>query len=85
MDAFPSDTKKNPKDCMEISLRSGRKLKEIEEIEKKMAEIEKHVETGEEIKTYNSEVTEEERTVKVQQKQPVGEVDLRKKKRDASF
>ena len=30
-DAFPSDTKKNLKNCMEISLKSGRKLKEREE------------------------------------------------------
>ena len=26
-DFFPSDTKKNPKDCMAITLRSGRELK----------------------------------------------------------
>ena len=26
-DAFPSDTKKNPKDCMIITLRSGREIK----------------------------------------------------------
>ena len=38
-DAFPSDTKKNPKDHMEISLRSGREMKEKEKNEKKMAEI----------------------------------------------
>ena len=25
-DAFPSDTKKNPKECMVVTLRSGRKL-----------------------------------------------------------
>ena len=25
-DSFPSDTNKNPKDCTEITLRSGRKL-----------------------------------------------------------
>ena len=25
-DSFPSDTKKNPKDCMAIALRSGREL-----------------------------------------------------------
>ena len=30
-DAFPSDTKKNPKDCMTITLRSGREMKEREE------------------------------------------------------
>ena len=77
-DAFPSDTKKNPKDCMEVTLRSGRELKEREN-EKNNTEEEKHTEVGEEIKQYNLEVTEEERTVKVQQKQPVEEGDLRKK------
>ena len=55
---------------MEVTLRSGRELKEREN-EKKKTEEEKHTEIGEEIKQYSSEVTEEERTVKVQQKQPV--------------
>ena len=32
-DAFPSDTKKNPKDCMAVQLRSG---KELEMMKKKM-------------------------------------------------
>ena len=27
-DAFPSDTKKNPKDCMAVQLRSGKDLEE---------------------------------------------------------
>ena len=44
-----------------------------------MAEIEKHVEIREEIKQYSLEFTEEERTLKVQQEQPVEEGDLRKK------
>ena len=78
-DAFLSDTKKNPKDCMEITLRSDRELKEREENEKKMAEIEKHVEIREEIEQYNSEVTEKEIIVKVQQEQLVEEGDMRKK------
>ena len=64
---------------MKISLRSGRELKEREENEKKMAEMDKHVEIGEEIKQYSLEVIEKERTKKVQQKQPVEEGDLRKK------
>ena len=42
------DTKKNPKDCMAVTLRSGRKLKEKEK-EKKIEE-EKHIGNGEEIK-----------------------------------
>ena len=53
-DAFLSDRKKNPKDCMAITLRSGREMKEREENEKNMAKIEKHVEIGEEIKQYSS-------------------------------
>ena len=34
-DSLPSDTKKNPKDCMEITLKSGRELKNIEEEKKR--------------------------------------------------
>ena len=34
-DFFPNDTKKNPKDCMTITLRSGRELKVSKEAEKK--------------------------------------------------
>ena len=30
-DAFPSDTKKNPKDCMVVQLRSGKKLEKMKE------------------------------------------------------
>ena len=48
-DVFPSDTKKNPKDCMAVTLRSGRGLEERRN-EKKKTEEEKHVEIGEEIK-----------------------------------
>ena len=44
-----------------------------------MVEIEKHEEIGEEIKQNSSKVTEREITVKVQQKQPVEEGNLRKK------
>ena len=38
MDSFPSDTKKNSKDCMEITLRNGRELQKRKEDEKKMTE-----------------------------------------------
>ena len=34
-DAFPSDTKKNPKDCVVVTLRSGRELESRKEEEKK--------------------------------------------------
>ena len=30
-DAFPSDTRKNPKDCMVVTLRSGREIEGIKE------------------------------------------------------
>ena len=42
-------------------------MKEREENEKRMAEIEKHAKIGEVIKHNSSEVTERERTVKVHQ------------------
>ena len=64
-DVFPSDTKKNPKYCMVVTLRSGRGLEERRN-EKKKIEEEKHVEIGEEIKQYSSEITEEKRIIKVQ-------------------
>ena len=48
-DSFPSDKRKNPKDCMEITLRSGRELEE-KRVEKKDTKEEKYVEIGEEFK-----------------------------------
>ena len=39
-DSFPSQTKKNPKDCMAITLRGGKELKKIEEEERKLTENE---------------------------------------------
>ena len=39
-DSFPSGTKKSPKDCMDVALRSGKELKNIEEVEKKRIEVE---------------------------------------------
>ena len=50
-DVFLSDTKKNPKDCMVVTLRSGRGLEERIN-EKKKTEEEKHTKIGEEIKQY---------------------------------
>ena len=48
--SFLSDTKKNPKDCMTITLRSGKELQARKEVDKKHTdvEIEKayHNETG---------------------------------------
>ena len=58
-DAFPSDTKKNPKDYMLVTLRSGRELESRKEDElKKIEKIEKE-ETGKNDKFSSSEVDEE--------------------------
>ena len=48
-DAFPSDIRKNMKDCMTVTLRSGRELEERRS-EKKETKEDKHVEIGEELK-----------------------------------
>ena len=47
-DSFPSDTRKNPKDCMAVIRRSGRELDERRG-EKRDTEEEKQVEIGEEL------------------------------------
>ena len=63
---------------MSVTLWSSRELKEKEK-EKKKTEEEKHTDIGKEIKQYSYEVTEEEKKVKVQQKEPLEEDDTRKK------
>ena len=63
-DVFPSDSKKNPKDCMVVTLRSGKELEERRN-EKKKTEEQKHTEIGGELKQYSLEVTEEERITKM--------------------
>ena len=55
-DSFPSDTKKNPKDCMVIILRSGRELKKREE-KRKLTEKEEQDGTGKENKLNRTELT----------------------------
>ena len=39
-DAFPKDTKKNPKDCMVVTMRSGREIESKKEEEKRKTEKE---------------------------------------------
>ena len=53
-DAFPSDTKKNPKDCMVVTLRSGRELESRKEEGKKKTEKEEQEETRKEDKLSSS-------------------------------
>ena len=55
-DSFPSDTKKNPKDCMTVILRSGRVLDE-RRVEKRDTEKKKQSEIEEELEQYSSETT----------------------------
>ena len=53
-DSFPSDTKKNPKDCMELTLRSVKELKGSNEAKKKQ--------TGVKIeKTYQNSIIKEKK------------------------
>ena len=52
-DSFPSDTSKNLKDCITVTLRSGRELEERRN-EKKESEEEKHTKIREELKKQSS-------------------------------
>ena len=71
-DAFPSDTRKNPKDCMVVSLRSGRELESRKEEEKKKnIEIVEESKTGKENKTSSLDGAEETAKKKVQIEQQV--------------
>ena len=65
-DAFPSDTRKNPKDCIVVTLRSGREMEGRKEEERKIGEEKEEI--GEELKQYIFEVAEEKRSAKEQQK-----------------
>ena len=62
-DAFPSDTWKNTKDCMVVTLRSGREIEGSKEEKKKNEE--KKEENREELKQYSSEVAGEETSAKM--------------------
>ena len=77
-DAFPSDTRKNLKDFLAVTLRSDRELEERRN-EKKETEEEKHAKVGEELKQHSSGVVEEDRTIKMQQDQQVEKGNLRNK------
>ena len=77
--AFLSDTKKNPKDYVARTLRSGREFENIKEDEKMKIEKEKKAEIDEEIKLGSSEKTEESKKKKVRQEQPIEERNLNKK------
>ena len=77
-DSFLSDINKNPKDCMTITLRSGKEFQKRKN-EKKMIEKEDKIEAGKESELNSSELTEERRKSMVQQEQQVEEGNLQKK------
>ena len=77
-DIFPSDTKKNPKDCMVVTLRSGREIKSIKEEEKKKIEKEEKEEIGKETKLSCLELAEEIEKEEVHIEQQVDEEELKK-------
>ena len=60
-DSFPSDTRKNSKDCLVVILRSGRELDE-RRCEKRDTEEEKQAEIGEELEQHSSRTTEKKKT-----------------------
>ena len=66
-DSFPSDTRKNPKDCMAVTLRSGRELDE-KRVERKNTEEEKQAEIGEEHEQNSSKATEKEKSAELHPK-----------------
>ena len=59
-DSFPSDTRKNPKDCMAVILRSGRDLDERRG--EKDTEEEKQAEIGKELEQHSSGTIEKKKT-----------------------
>ena len=64
-DSFPSDTRKNLRDCMAIALRSGRELEERRK-EKKDTEEEQYADIGEHFKQNSPKTTKEEEAAKMQ-------------------
>ena len=68
-DAFQSETKKNPKDYMVLTLRSGREIESKKEAEKKKTKKEEKKETGKETKLSISKLTKEAEKEEVQTEQ----------------
>ena len=64
-DSFPSDIRKNSRDCMVVALRSGRELKERRK-DKKDTEEEQYADIREYFKQHSPKITEEEEASKMQ-------------------
>ena len=67
--AFPSDIRKNSKDCMVVTLRSGKEVESRKEEEKKKTEKVEGQETGKENTLSNLDSTEETKNVEEQTEQ----------------
>ena len=78
-DAFLSDTRKNPKDFMVVTLRSGREIESREKEKKKKTEKFEGEETGKENKLGSLDLVEETEKKEVQTKQQVEGEELKKK------
>ena len=78
-DAFPSDTRKNLKDCMVVTLRSGREIESKKEEEKKKTEKVEGQETGKENKVSSLDLAEETEKKEVQIEHQVEREELKKK------
>ena len=84
-DVFPSDTKKNLKDSMVVTLRSGRELESRKENGKRMIDKEKKAETGEETKLGSSELVEETEKEEMQTEQQIEKGKLKKKEKVQAY
>ena len=69
-DSFPSDARNNSRDCMKITLRSGRELEERRK-ENIYTEEEQYADIGEYFKQHIPKTTEEDEAVKMQQEKNV--------------
>ena len=69
-DSVPSDTRKDPRECMAVIRRNGRELDE-RRVEKKDTKEENDAEIIEEFKQHSLETTKEKKTTKMQQEQQV--------------
>ena len=60
-DSFPSDTEKNPKDCMAITLRSGKELQDKKEVEKikLIVKLRKHIKMKQVMRKSNVEMSQQ--------------------------
>ena len=78
-DAFPNDTRKNLKDCMVVTLRSGREIESKKEEEKKKTEKVEGEETGKGNKLSSSDFAGETEKEEVRTEQEVEREEFKKK------